>query len=396
MINYKYVDNLVKEAPYPLNEQELYDYLKKYKSGDYNARNEIIKHNIRFVGYIVKNNFLHTFYDVEDLVEIGKIGLIKGVDSFDINKNTSFASYVSICIKNEISMFLKKEKKHKNNYSLDEPIKLEENKDKTHLNNIEDRNFDLISKYEKKELYEFIKKIIEEFPDINKKIIKLYFGFDDDKTYTQIEICKKLNLKKLQVQEIIREALERIKLSLNQEGLINVYQKEKNKKLSWNEMYLLAKAYYEYHKNLDVKHNFKTTNGYEYDKDGYYLGYWIFNQRAANKNNKLSIERKKLLLLIEMRFETANYQEIWDEWYKLLKIYYDHHKNLNIIRRFKTINGYKYDENGKCLGIWFHDQMALYKKGRLPLEKINLLNQIDNTVFNFEKDKEKVYKLRFK
>lgn len=104
---------IVSKAPKPLPKSELYDYLKKYSLGDVEAREKIIKHNIRLVINQVKKNFPNTPYERKELVSIGLIGLIKGVDTFDIEKKFAFSSYAIRCIDNEILMFLRKEKNMK-------------------------------------------------------------------------------------------------------------------------------------------------------------------------------------------------------------------------------------------------------------------------------------------
>ena len=122
--------------------------------------------------------------------------------------------------------------------------------------------------------------------------------------------------------------------------------------LSWEEMYELAKKYYEHHGCLKIPKMFKTVNGYEYDETGVNLGIWLANQRV---NKKLSDERKKLLSNIGMRFEGYNDLQ-WNKNYELAKKYYEYHGNLEIPHRFKTINGYEYDETGVSLGIWLANQ----------------------------------------
>ena len=140
--------------------------------------------------------------------------------------------------------------------------------------------------------------------------------------------------------------------------------------LSWEEMYELAKKYYEHHGCLKIPKMFKTVNGYEYDETGVNLGIWLANQRV---NKKLSDERKKLLSNISMRFE--NYNELqWSENYELAKKYYEYYGNLIVPFKFKTINGYEYDEAGVSLGIWLANQRL---NNNLSKERKQLLLNID-------------------
>ena len=151
--------------------------------------------------------------------------------------------------------------------------------------------------------------------------------------------------------------------------------------MTWEDKYNLAKAYYEHHGNLEIPYNFKTINGYEYDENGVKLGIWIHSQRQAFKGKgKLTISKEKIDLLkqIGMIFGDVHMTE-WMNMYNLAKAYYEHHGNLEIVKKFKTKNGYEYDENGVKLGIWIHSQRKAFKgkgKSTINKEKIDLLKQI--------------------
>ena len=122
--------------------------------------------------------------------------------------------------------------------------------------------------------------------------------------------------------------------------------------LSWEEMYELAKKYYEYHGDLEIPVKFKTINGYEYNDTGVNLGRWLHNQR---ENQNLSDERRNLLSNIGMHFKDYNDLQ-WNKYYELAKKYYEHYGNLIVPFKFKTINGYEYDEAGVSLGVWIVSQ----------------------------------------
>ena len=143
----------------------------------------------------------------------------------------------------------------------------------------------------------------------------------------------------------------------------------------WNKNYTLAKNYYEHNGNLEIPEKFKTLNGYEHDENGINLGMWIRSQRRSYKNVKLSPERINLLKDIGMRFE-IKYNDGWNKNYALAKNYYEHNGNLEIPEKFKTLNGYEYDENGINLRRWLAVQTQLYQKARLSTERINLLENI--------------------
>ena len=116
-----YVTNVSSFAK-PLTSEEEAMYIKKCQTGDMNARNILIEHNIRLILYIVSKKFWNNEYDKEELVSIGSIGLIKAANTFDIGKKTRFSTYASRCIINEILMYLKNEKKYPQTESLNESV----------------------------------------------------------------------------------------------------------------------------------------------------------------------------------------------------------------------------------------------------------------------------------
>ena len=168
----------------------------------------------------------------------------------------------------------------------------------------------------------------------------------------------------------------------------------KNREEEWNKKYELARLYYEHHGNLEIPQFFKTLNGYEYDENGFEIGNWLRNQRQAYKENRMSKKRIILFKKIGMRFETKNIEEEWNKKYKLAKAYYEHYGDLEIPIKFKTINGYDYDENGISLGMWISTQKQSFKgqtNNKLDEKQIKLLNQIgmkwfsDNIDVKFQK-----------
>ena len=154
----------------------------------------------------------------------------------------------------------------------------------------------------------------------------------------------------------------------------------------WNAKYNLAKAYYEHHGNLNIPEAYKTKNGYEYDENGINLGSWIATNRMAyngrQNSYKLTEERIEALKEIGMRFTTKNNEESWNAKYNLAKTYYEHHGDLKIPLKYKTKNGYEYDENGINLGPWIGTQRQNYKNNKLPEEKINKLLEIKMIFLN--------------
>ena len=110
------------KLPPPLNREEELAYLIKAQAGDVEARNVLIEHNLRLVVFLAKK-YESTGYDLEDLVSIGSIGLIKGINTYKVDKNIKLATYASRCIANEILMFIRKNKKRKSEISLEDAVK---------------------------------------------------------------------------------------------------------------------------------------------------------------------------------------------------------------------------------------------------------------------------------
>ena len=144
----------------------------------------------------------------------------------------------------------------------------------------------------------------------------------------------------------------------------------------WNQMYMLAELYFKEYGNLEIKQNFKTLNGIDYDENGYNLGQWQSCQRQMYKKSKLSKERKDLLEKIGMRFETRDNDEVWTQMYMLAELYFKEYGNLEISKKFKTLNGTDEDENGYNLGGWLVSQRQMYKKSKLSKERKDLLEKI--------------------
>ncbi len=161
-----------------------------------------------------------------------------------------------------------------------------------------------------------------------------------------------------------------------------------NNDLRWDKYYNLAKSYYHYHHNLEVPKRFVTKNGYDYDSDGDNLGFWIFNQRASYKRGELSSARIEKLNQIGMRFVCEDADTKWFNSYQLLKAYKEHNGNLDIPEDFKTINGYEYDDNGKNIRNFLESQKAINRSGGLSPQKKKLLEELGVDLTYIDRNKE--------
>lgn len=204
----------IKTLPKPLKKSELYKLLNEVKNGNKEAKKTIIEHNIRLVLFIVKERFNTVDYDKRDLVSIGNIGLIKATNTFDITKNIEFTTYATKCITNEILMFLKKLNKYQNIDSLNKIINIDSNGNELKIEDLLYDELNLNEEYIKNETYQFVRELVSNLKEKEKKIIIMYFGFDKDKSYTQKEISEKLNISQSYVSRIIKKSLNQIRTKL--------------------------------------------------------------------------------------------------------------------------------------------------------------------------------------
>lgn len=208
-----FIDN---EAPTTITKEQTYEYFKQFYNGDMKAREKIIEHNIRLVLYEVSRKFSNFNCDHKDLVSVGIIGLIKSVDTFDISKSYEFATYAIRCIDNEILMFLRQNKKHIGNYSLEDAVIRYNEGGDINLEQMLAFDEDFALELENKETSHFLKKVIDQLPKLEQEAIKLHYGFIDDINYTQKEIAEKFNYSQSYISRVIKSGLLKIKIILEE------------------------------------------------------------------------------------------------------------------------------------------------------------------------------------
>ncbi|SCI60956.1 RNA polymerase sigma-28 factor precursor [uncultured Eubacterium sp.] len=196
----------------PLSPQEERRYLLLSRQGDLNARNLLVEHNLRLVAHIVKK-YHNLEREKEDMISIGTIGLIKAINTYDINKGHRLVTYAARCIENELLMMLRQEKKTSKNTSLYEPIGIDKEGNEIHLLDIlGTQETDLIKKIEQKEN---IKRIYEELEKMEmnkeKKTLIMRYGLYGREPMTQKEVAKKLHISRSYVSRIEKKALMLLK-----------------------------------------------------------------------------------------------------------------------------------------------------------------------------------------
>ena len=199
------------KLPPPLSKEEELAYLIKAKAGDEEARNVLIEHNLRLVVFLAKK-YENTTYDIEDLVSIGSIGLIKGINTYKIDKNIKLATYASRCISNEILMFLRKNKRKRAEVSLEDALNYDAEGNELHLEDILGTEIDLVpNEYEKQVDKEVLSKEIEGLPDRDKEIMTLRYGLNNTKEYTQKEVAEMLGISQSYISRIEKKVVRKLK-----------------------------------------------------------------------------------------------------------------------------------------------------------------------------------------
>ncbi len=205
--------------PPPLSPEEEKDAILKSKEGDENARNKLIEHNLRLVVYIAKK-FDNAGVYIEDLISIGSIGLIKGVNTYDISKNIKLATYSSRCIENEILMHLRKVNKIKSEVSLDEPLNIDWDGNELLLSDLLGTEGDIISKdvesdERKRTLYNFVKKLnVRE-----RELMMLRFGLFGKKELTQKEVADMLGISQSYISRLEKKIIEKLRKQAQKQNI---------------------------------------------------------------------------------------------------------------------------------------------------------------------------------
>lgn len=199
------------KLPEPLSKEEEVFYVEKSMNGDIEARQKLIEHNLRLVVYLAKR-YENTKVDLEDLVSIGTIGLIKGVNTYKLDKNIKLATYASRCIDNEILMYLRKNKKRKTEVSFEDSLSYDSEGNELHLEDIMGTDADIVTKGIEEETD---KKLLEE--EINKlnkrdkQIMILRYGLFDQNETTQKDVAKMLGISQSYISRIEKKVIKRLK-----------------------------------------------------------------------------------------------------------------------------------------------------------------------------------------
>ncbi len=193
--------------PQPLSSEEEKIAIEKAKKGDKEARAKLIEHNLRLVAHIVKK-YDKFNEDADDLISIGTIGLIKGIDSYSIDKGVKLTTYVAKCAENEILMYFRSNKKNANNVSLNDCIGYDKDGNEiTLVDVLKEQNKEIIENVYLKDNINLLKQYIKILNDREKNIIIMRYGLLGSAEQTQKEIAKKLKISRSYVSRIEKRAL---------------------------------------------------------------------------------------------------------------------------------------------------------------------------------------------
>ena len=200
----------------PLSKEDELQYLKRSKQGDIEARNILVEYNLRLVAHIVKkyNNFER---DIEDLISIGTIGLIKAINTYDFKKGNRLVTYASRCIENELLMMLRQERKCAKEFSLYEPIGTDKEGNEISLLDIVETGEEsiinqIILSHDIHKLYAILSSLLDER---EQEVIVLRYGLYKTAPLTQREVADQLDISRSYVSRIEKKALSKLKEALS-------------------------------------------------------------------------------------------------------------------------------------------------------------------------------------
>ena len=201
--------------PEPFTPEEESKMLLRLSEGDESVKDSLVEHNLRLVVYIARK-FENTGVDLDDLISIGAIGLIKAVRSFNIDKKIKLATYASRCIENEILMHLRRTAKLKAEVSFDEPLSADYEGNELLLSDVMGTDEDIVYKnLEEKQERASLRKAIEKLPTREKNIIELRYGLGNYDELTQREVADILGISQSYISRLEKKILGKLKKEMS-------------------------------------------------------------------------------------------------------------------------------------------------------------------------------------
>ncbi|HHU49106.1 MAG: RNA polymerase sporulation sigma factor SigK [Caldicoprobacterales bacterium] len=211
--------------PQPLNPEEEAYHLKRYAQGCEDSRNVLIEHNLRLVAHIVKK-YCNTGKEVDDLISIGTIGLIKAISTYNAEKKTRLATYAARCIENEILMTIRASKKTKGEVSLQDPIGIDKEGNEITLIDILGTDAEMITdqvelKLQTKKLRKKMQSVLTKREQI---VLEMRYGLNNDKNRTQREIAQLLGISRSYVSRIEKRAIMKLAKEMSPDFIVSSNQ----------------------------------------------------------------------------------------------------------------------------------------------------------------------------
>lgn len=208
--NYVFYLGSTDMLPPPLSKEDEIKYVELSMNGDEDARNVLIEHNLRLVVFLAKK-YENTKIDLEDLVSIGTIGLIKGVNTYKLDKNIKLATYASRCIDNEILMYLRKTKKKRTEISFEDSLSFDADGNELHLEDVLGTDDDIVTRgledeLDRKMLYREVNKL----EGRDKEIIEYRYGLNGKKELTQKEVASLMGISQSYISRIEKKVIKRL------------------------------------------------------------------------------------------------------------------------------------------------------------------------------------------
>ena len=197
--------------PEPLSKEEEINYVSMSMNNDLKARNILIEHNLRLVVFLAKK-YDNTSTDLEDLVSIGTIGLIKAINTYRLDKNIKLATYASRCIDNEILMYLRKTKRKRTEVSFEDSLSFDADGNELHLEDVLGTDKDIVTKGLDDELDKnLMLSEIDKLSPRDKEIISLRYGLNKNKEMTQKDVANLLGISQSYISRIEKKVIKKLK-----------------------------------------------------------------------------------------------------------------------------------------------------------------------------------------
>ena len=212
--NYIYYINGSETLPPPLSAEEEDAMIRNIHTEE--ARDILIEHNLRLVAYIAKR-FENTGANIEELISIGTVGLIKAISTFNTDKNIKLATYASRCIENEILMFIRKSATHKREISIDEPLSVDWDGNELLLSDILGSDSDIVTKdMEDDEERKILRDAVSDLCDRERIIIEMRFGLLNGKELTQKEVADVLGISQSYISRLEKKIMTRLRKKIEE------------------------------------------------------------------------------------------------------------------------------------------------------------------------------------